>query len=231
MCDLEIMSQNPFRIIAAFVFIGFLATLGLLLLFIIAPDASQFHLPVDTSINSQLIYPSNMTRTQADQNILSVVIDNFFIVGYTGIFFGAFLYIRETNYYAKFALVFGLLTSITDFIENAMVVAISNSMVIGYKPDPLLWGLFWSISALKDISAYVSTFTFANLFLHTLNQNLTIRSKKVIFIVLLLSFAFIGSLGLFSPAFLTLRNILFVLDLLIASILFYKTDESLLTKT
>lgn len=230
------MNQNPFKIISAFIFIGFLATLGLFFLSFVAPNASQFHLPADSSINTQLLYPSNMTRNQADQNIFSVVIDNFFIVGYTGIFFGAYLYLREGeknnfNYYAKFALVFGLLTTITDFIENAMVVAISNSMVIKYQPDPLLWGLFWSISSLKDISAYVSTFTFAILFLLTLNTKPLIRFNKIVFIVLLLLFAFIGSLGLFSPLFLTLRNILFVFDLLIASILFYKTDASILTKT
>lgn len=225
------MVQNPFKIISVFVFIGFLATMGLLLLQFIAPDASQFHLPASASMSMQMIMPSSMTRVQADQNIWSVIIDNFFIIGYTGIFFGAYLYVKEANYYAKFALIFGLIVTIADFIENAMVVAISNSMVIGYNPDPLLWGLFWSISALKDISAYVSTFTFAILFLLTLNDKPSVRSNKIIFIILLLAFALIGSLGLFSPLFLTFRNILFVLDLVIAGYLFFKTDPSIISQT
>ena len=224
------MTQHSFKIISLFVFIGFLATVCLLFLLFIAPDASQFHLPAADSTSIQLLMPSTMTRDQANQNIFSVIIDNFFIIGYTGIFLGAYLYIKDAGYYAKFALTFGLITTVTDFIENAMVVAISNSMVIGYKPDPFLWGLFWSISSLKDISAYVSTFTFAMLFLVTLNDKPAIRSKKIIFSILLLLFAFIGSLGLFSPLFLTLRNILFVLDLIIACILFYRTDESILSK-
>lgn len=101
-------------------------------------------------------------------------------------------------------------------------------MTIGYKPDPHLWGLFWSINAVKDISAYVSAFTFAVLFLLTLNDKPAIHFNKLVFAVLFILFAFIGSLGLFSPLFLTLRNVLFVVDLLIAAFLFYKTDESIL---
>ena len=200
--------------------------MGLLLLGFIAPEGTQFHLPSDLSL--QFTMPSSMTRTQADQNILSVIVDNFFIVGYTGIFLGAYLYVKEMGYYAKFALIFGLITSLMDIFENAMVVAISNSMVIGFHPDPLLWGLFYSISALKDISAYISTFTYAILFLISLNYKPAIRLNKLVFIILLILFAIIGSLGLFSPLFLNLRNILFVLDLIIASYIFYKTDESIL---
>lgn len=220
------MKASPFKIIASFVFVGFLATMGLLVLRFVAPNASQFHLPSDSAI--QLVMPSTMTRAQADENIWSVIIDNFFIVGYTGIFFGAYLYIKDIGYYAKFALFFGLVTTLTDIIENAMVVAISNSMTFGYQPDPLLWGLFWSISALKDISAYVATFTFALLFLVTLNEKPSIRTNKLVFVILLFLFAIIGSLGLFSPMFLNIRNILFVVDLVIASYIFYKTDNSIL---
>ena len=220
------MTNSQFKIISVFVFLGFLATMGLLLLSFIAPDASQFHLPSDNAV--QLLMPSTMTRDQANQNIWSVIIDNFFIVGYTGIFIGSYLYIKEAGFYAKFALIFGLVTTATDIIENAIVVAISNSMTIGYQPDPLLWGLFWSISAVKDISAYVSAFSFAILFLLTLNDKPTVRFNKLVFAVLFILFAFIGSLGLFSPLFLTLRNVLFVVDLLLASYFFYKTDESIL---
>ena len=220
------MTNSQFKIISVFVFLGFLATMGLLLLSFIAPDASQFHLPSDNAV--QLLMPSTMTRDQANQNIWSVIIDNFFIVGYTGIFIGSYLYIKEAGFYAKFALIFGLVTTATDIIENGIVVAISNSITIGYQPDPLLWGLFWSISAVKDISAYVSAFTFAILFLLTLNDKPAIRFNKLVFAVLFILFAFIGSLGLFSPLFLTIRNVLFVVDLLLASYLFYKTDESIL---
>ena len=220
------MNNSQFKIISVFVFLGFLATMGSLLLIFIAPDASQFHLPSDNAV--QLLMPSSMTRDQANQNIWSIIMDNFFIVGYTGIFIGSYLYIKEAGYYAKFALIFGLVTSATDIIENGIVVAISNSMTIGYKPDPLLWGLFWSISAVKDISAYVSAFSFAILFLLTLNDKPPVRFNKLVFAVLFILFAFIGSLGLFSPLFLTIRNVLFVVDLLLASYLFYKTDESIL---
>jgi len=223
------MSQNTFKIISAFVFLGFLATMGLLALRFIAPTASQFHLPAEG--DTDLVFPTTMTREQADANIWSVIIDNFFIVGYTGIFIGAYLYVREVDYYAKFAFVFGLVTTAMDIVENAFIVAISNSMAMttSYKPEPLLWGIFWSISAVKDISAYISAFTFAVLFLLTLNDKPSLRSNKLIFVVLLLFFALIGSLGLFNPTFLTIRNVLFVLDLVIASILFYKTDESVLS--
>ncbi len=220
------MAQSQFKIISAFVFLGFIATMGLLLLGFIAPDASQFHLPSDQAV--QLLMPSTMTRDQANQKIWSIIIDNFFIVGYTGIFIGSYLYVRKVGYYAKFALIFGLVTTATDVIENAIVVAISNSMTIGYQPDPLLWGFFWSISALKDISSYVAAFSFAVLFVLTLNDDPSVRFNKIVFTILFALFAFIGSLGLFSPLFLTLRNVLFVVDLIIASYLFYKTDESIL---
>ena len=223
------MAISQFKIIGTFIFLGFLATMGLLVLSFIAPDANQFHLP--SSEAPDTLMPSTMTRDQADQNIWSVIVDNFFITGYTGIFLGAYLYVKEAGYYAKLALIFGLVTTATDIIENAMVVAISNSMVIGYQPDPLLWGLFWSISAVKDISAYVSAFTFAILFFLTLNDLPLIRFNKLVFVILFALFAFIGSIGLFIPFFLTLRNVLFVVDLLLASYLFYKTDESILQKT
>ena len=220
------MAQSQFKIISAFVFLGFIATMGLLLLTFVAPDASQFHLPSDEAVH--LLMPTTMTRDQANQNIWSIIIDNFFIVGYTGIFIGSYLYVKKAGYYAKFALIFGLVTTATDIIENAIVVAISNSMTIGYQPDPLLWGLFWSISALKDISAYISAFSFTILFVLTLNDEPTIRFNKAVFAILFALFAFIGSIGLFFPLFLTLRNILFVVDLIIASYLFYRTDESIL---
>jgi hypothetical protein len=220
------MQKNPFKIISAFVFLGFLATMGLLILRFVAPEASQFHLPSSESI--QLIMPSTLTRAQADQNIWSIIVDNFFIAGYTGIFFGAYLYIKDAGYYAKFALIFGLVTTVTDIIENGMVVAISNSMVIGYQPESLLWGIFWTISSIKDISAYIATFSFAVLFLVTLYDKPTIRTNKIVFAVIFLLFSFIGSLGLFSPAFLNLRNLLFVIDLVIATIVFYRTDPVIL---
>lgn len=73
------MAQSQFKIISVIVFLGFLATMGLLLLSFLAPDASQFHLPSDQVV--QLLMPTSMTREQANQNIWSVIVDNFFIVG------------------------------------------------------------------------------------------------------------------------------------------------------
>ena len=219
------MTKQNYKLVSFIVFIGFVATLLFIVLMALYPDGGQFHNYADRSEKAAVL-----TAAQAQVNIYYIIVDNFFIVGYSGIFYGLYRLIQKDDaYWSKFALTFGLITVGLDFIENGFVVMLNNGIVSGFSPDPLVWNFFWLVSALKDIAAYISVFTFVLLLLYTLQSDPAVRSTKLVFIVLLGLFAFIGSLGLFSPLFLKLRGLLFVIDLAIASFLFYRMPSRSIT--
>ena len=214
------MTNSKFKLVGLIVFIGFIATLFFIVLMIMYPDSGQFHDYADRATQA-----ATLTPEQAQINIYTIIVDNFFIVGYSAIFYGLYLIAKESDeFWAKLGLIFGFITVFTDLIENGFVVSINNGIAAGFQPDNLVWSIFWTISAIKDISSYMCAFLFVVLLAYSLNVDPKLRVKKAIFIILLGSFSIIGSLGLFSPLFLQIRSALFVIDLLIASILFYTIE-------
>ena len=170
------MAKSNFKLIGLIVFIGFVATLFFMILMVLYPESGQFHEYTDRANK----VPS-LTAEEAQINIYTIIVDNFFIIGYTGIFYGLYVLLKDSDeFWPKLGFTFGLITVFTDLIENGFVVAINNGIAAGFQPDGLIWSVFWTNSAIKDISAYMSVFTFVILLAYTLNEDPNLRLRKLI---------------------------------------------------
>lgn len=219
----SVSTVSQMRLATIFVSLGFLITLGLIGITLLDNDAGQFHDPM----NPQMIVADNSSENRTTLNLLSIALDNFFILGYTAIFYVMYLFTKHVNFWAKTGLALGLSTAVFDVLENAILVML-NRIGTNFTPDPLIWVVLWFFTFVKDISSYMSGFVFAVLLIATLNHTPELRMTKIIIGFMLILYIIIGSLGLINPLFLTIRNLAFVANLFIASILFYRiSDESL----
>lgn len=214
---------SKFKVLTVFVIIGFLMTIGLIVLTIMFPDSlGQIHeIESPISIANKIGDPE-----QRNISLYSVIIDNFFILGYFALFYGAYLLTKDLDaIIPKTAFIFGIFTAVFDILENSLLLGILNSIPVGYTPEDLIFSIFWFFMSVKDIFAVLATFIFAILLLIGLNDQKSIRIHKIILAGFLLLFTFLGSLGLMSPFFLQLRNISFVIDLAVASGIFYSISH------
>ena len=113
-----------------------------------------------------------------------------------------------------------------DILENAVLLGLLNGVPVGYEPVDLMFGIQWLFMSIKDISSVIATLIFAVLLIISLNK--TDRNKGAILLlaVFLLLYTILGSIGLMDPLFLQLRNISFVLDMAVASAVFYAISRS-----
>jgi hypothetical protein len=210
----------PIRLTAIMILLGFVMTLGMISINILDIKAVQYHDPKD-SVEITNDIKDNPDRVNLI--LLGILFDNFFILGYTGIFYALYLYTKHTNFWAKIGIIAGFSTAIFDIIENAIQVALLQGISEGWDPNNLIWVFLWGFTFIKDISSYLAGFVFIVLLIVTINDSPELKTTKLIVAVLLGIYVLVGSLGLVNPAFLLIRNLSFVIDLLIAGILFYKT--------
>jgi hypothetical protein len=143
------------------------------------------------------------------------------MIGYLAIFYGLFLLTRDKEkLLSMVAFALGSLTFISDLVENAFQVALLTGVPNGWVPADNVFSSFWVVMYIKDISSYMAGFTFIVLLLLSLNTPPEIRVSKTIFVVLLGLYVGLGTIAIIDPSLLILRNLSFMIDLLIASILF-----------
>lgn len=153
--------------------------------------------------------------------LASLVFDNFFIVGYVSIFYGLFLITNERDrFISMLGFALGLTTGFTDLLENALQVSLLNGIPNGWIPADNVFSSLWTVMYVKDISSYMAGFVFIVLLLLSLNTPMDVRISKVIFVILLGLYVFLGVIALIEPFLLVFRNLSFMIDLLIASMLF-----------
>lgn len=153
--------------------------------------------------------------------LASLVFDNFFIIGYVSIFYGLFLITKERDrFISMLGFALGLTTGFTDLLENALQVALLNGVPNGWVPTDNIFSSLWMVMYVKDISSYMAGFVFVVLLLLTLNAPMELRMSKVIFVILLGLYVSLGVVALVEPSLLVFRNLSFMVDLLIASLLF-----------
>lgn len=207
------------KVVSVFIFLGFLMTLGMTATIFLNPGGGNLYevRPIGNVI-ADLV-----AATAQDINIklASLVFDNFFMIGYLAIFFGLFILTREKEeLIAKVAFLLGSLTFVSDMVENAFQVALLTGIPNGWVPADNVFSSLWVVMYVKDISSYMAGFTFIVLLLLSLNDAPDIRTSKIVFMVLLGLYVGLGVIAIIEPSFLVFRNLSFMIDLLVASLLF-----------
>ena len=216
---------SKFKVLTVFVLIGFVMTLGLVVLTILFPDSSgQYHEIINPAdIKTELVTNSE----QANISLYSIIIDNFFILGYFSLFYGAYLLTKHLDpVLPRVGFIMGISTAVFDILENAVLLGLLNGVPAGYEPVDLMFGIQWLFMSIKDISSVIATLIFAVLLLLSLNKTEMNRVAILVLAIFLLMYTVLGSLGLMNPLFLQLRNLSFVLDMAVASVVFYSISRS-----
>ncbi len=207
------------KVASAFIFLGFLMTLGMTVTIFLNPGGGNLYevRPI-ANVIADLIGAS---AQDINIKLASLVFDNFFMIGYLAIFFGLFLLTREKEeLISKIAFLLGSLTFISDLVENAYQVALLTGVPNGWVPADNVFSSLWVVMYVKDISSYMSGFTFIVLLLLSLSNPPEFRTSKVLFVVLLGLYVGLGVVAIIEPSFLVFRNLSFMIDLLVASLLF-----------
>ena len=214
-----------FRVLTVFILIGFLMTLGLVFLTVAFPDSSgQYHEIINPAdIKTELATNSE----QVNISLYSIVIDNFFILGYFALFYGAYLLTKHLDpVLPRVGFIMGISTAVFDILENSVLLGLINGVPAGYEPVDLMFGIQWLFMSIKDISSVIATLIFAVLLILSLNKTEKNKTLILVLAVFLLFYTILGSLGLMDPLFLQLRNLSFVLDMAVASVVFYSISRS-----
>jgi len=207
------------KTVSVFIFLGFLMTIGMTVMTLLNPGGgSLYEVRAIGNVIADLIAAS-----AADINItlVSLVFDNFFIIGYLCIFYGLFLITKERDrVISMIGFALGLTTGFTDLIENAFQVALLTGVPNGWVPADSVFSSLWIVMYVKDISSYMAGFVFIVMLLLSLNDRQEIRLSKMVFVILLGLYVSLGVIAIIEPSFLVFRNLSFMIDLLIGSLLF-----------
>ena len=209
------------KIASVFIFLGFLMTLGMVATIFLNPGGGNLYevRPI-TNVIADLVGAS---AQDINIKLASLVFDNFFMIGYLAIFFGLFLLTREKEeLIAKVAFLLGSLTFISDLVENAYQIALLTGVPNGWVPADNVFSSLWVVMYVKDISSYMAGFTFIVLLLLSLSNPPEFRTSKVVFVFLLGLYVGLGVVAIIEPSFLVFRNLSFMIELLVASLLFHQ---------
>ena len=209
------------KIASVFIFLGFLMTLGMVTTIFLNPGGGNLYevRPI-TNVIADLVGAS---AQDINIKLASLVFDNFFMIGYLAIFFGLFLLTREKEeLIAKVAFLLGSLTFISDLVENAYQIALLTGVPNGWVPADNVFSSLWVVMYVKDISSYMAGFTFIVLLLLSLSNPPEFRTSKVVFVFLLGLYVGLGVVAIIEPSFLVFRNLSFMIELLVASLLFHQ---------
>jgi hypothetical protein len=207
------------KVVSVFIFLGFLMTMGMTATIFLNPGGGNlYELRPIANVIADLV-----AATAQDINIklASLVFDNFFMIGYLAIFYGLFLLTRDKeNLIAKVAFSLGSLTFVSDMVENALQVALLTGVPNGWVPADNVFSSLWIVMYVKDISSYMAGFSFIVLLLLSMNDAPDVRTSKMVFVVLLGLYVGLGVVAIIEPSFLVFRNLSFMIDLFVASLLF-----------
>ena len=214
------------KVVSIFIFLGFLMTLGMTATTILNPGGGNLYevRPI-ANVIADLVGAS---AQDVNIKLANLVFDNFFMIGYLSIFYGLFLLTKDKeDLIAKVALTLGGLTLISDLVENAYHIALLTGVPNGWVPADSVFSSMWLVMYVKDISSYMAGFTFIILLLLSLGDPPEFKSSKLIFVILLGLYVGLGVVAIIEPSFLIFRNLSFMIDLLIASLLFRQLSAKL----
>lgn len=203
-----------FKAIAYLTTLGFLMALGMVTISLGAGDTDlALDHPQDIDEMNDTILDNK------NQVLLLITLDTYFIAGYTALFIGLYLILKESSeVMAKIGLAFGLATSFGDVIENSIQYALVFGVHENWTPDPSIYGIFWMIAYFIDISSYVAALVFGISLISDPDFAKNYRSLGL----LLLVYAGIGFFAFFSSLFGLLRSLFFVIGIAYSSFVFYR---------
>jgi sulfite exporter TauE/SafE len=207
------------KVASVFIFLGFLMTLGMTATTLLNPGGGDlYEVRLIGNVIADLVGAS---AQDINIKLAALVFDNFFMIGYLCIFYGLYLLTRDgEKLIAKVAFLLGSLTFLTDMIENAIQVALLTGVPNGWVPTDSVFSSLWVVMYVKDISSYMAGFTFIVLLLVFMSNPPEFRTSKLVFVILLGLYVGLGVIAIIEPSFLLFRNLSFMIDLLIASLLF-----------
>ncbi len=207
------------KVVSFFIFFGFLMTLGMTATTLLNPGGGNlYELRPIANVIADLVAAS---AQDINIKLAGLVFDNFFMIGYLAIFYGLLILTREKEeLIAKVAFALGSLTFISDIVENAFQVALLTGVPNGWVPVDSVFSSMWLVMFVKDISSYMAGYTFIILLVLSLSDPPEFKAFKLIFVVLLGLYVIFGVIAIIEPSFLIFRNLSFMIDLLLASLLF-----------
>ena len=207
------------KTVSVFIFLGFLMTIGMTAMTLLNPGGgSLYEVRAIGNVIADLLAAS---ATDINITLVSLVFDNFFIIGYLCIFYGLFLITKERDrVISMMGFALGLTTGISDLIENAFQVALLTGVPNGWVPADSVFSSLWIVMYVKDISSYMAGFVFIVMLILSLSDRQEIRLSKMVFVILLGLYVSLGVIAIIEPSFLVFRNLSFMIDLLIGSLLF-----------
>ncbi|MFX1271458.1 MAG: hypothetical protein ACFFAX_07205 [Promethearchaeota archaeon] len=222
------MTDNSIRLRMAsvFVFIGFLMTLGLTAVTLMSRGGSQLHEAMDPQVIIDDL--SSATAADIDIRLAGIVFDTFFMVGYMAVFYGLYVLTKDKEaFFPKLALALGLTTGFCDLVENAIQVALFNGIPAGWSPDGLYFATLWSFTFVKDLTSYMAGMVFIVLLILTLSDPPNLRSTKLFLAILVGLYVVIGSIAVVESSFLLVRNLSFMIDMLLGSLILFRASNAL----
>ncbi|MHA2025031.1 MAG: hypothetical protein ACW98U_03935 [Candidatus Thorarchaeota archaeon] len=213
------------KVASIFIFLGFLMTLGMVAAIFLNPGGGDLYNV--RPIASVILDLQEATAQDINIKLTNLVFDNFFMIGYLAIFYGLFLLTRtKEKLFAKVAFALGSLTFISDLIENAYQIAILTGVPNGWVPADNVFSSLWMFMYVKDISSYMAGFTFIVLLLLSMSDPPEFRTSKLVFVILLGLYVGLGVIAIIEPSFLVFRNLSFMIDLFVTSLLFRRLAAS-----
>jgi hypothetical protein len=218
------------KVAAVFVFIGFLMTIGMTVGTLLDPEGGQFHEATDPQ---NII--NDLTTAQPGEislQLAGIVFDTFFIVGYVGIFYGMYLLIKEKEpFFPKLALALGLMTGFCDMVENAIHVALLNGIPAGWTPDDMYFATLWSFTFIKDLTSYMAGMIFIVMLIVALSNPPEMKIYKIVLAILVALYVGLGSIAIVENSFLILRNLSFMIDMLLGALILNRISSHLPPET
>jgi hypothetical protein len=214
------------KVVSIFIFLGFLMTLGMTATTLLNPGGGNLY--EVRPIGNVIIDLASSSTLDIDIKLASLVFDNFFIIGYLCIFYGLYLITKEKDHViSMLGLALGLITGFSDLLENALQVALLTGIPNGWVPADHVFSSLWMVMYVKDISSYMAGFVFIVMLLLSLNIPPEVEISKLVFVLLLVLYVSLGVIAIIEPTFLVFRNLSFMIDLLIASLLFRQMANTL----
>jgi hypothetical protein len=208
---------SKYRIASVIVVVGALAVLDMLILSFFAPEEA---LTLDQAGSIAEFYTT--VAEQQNYALLQLILDTVFIAGYTALFAGLWLIIRDfSDIIAHISLALGLIVAFGDLLENAILFALVLGIPNGWNPEPSIFNIVWTANLLIDITSYVAAIFFGLQFIIIFMHN----RLKLIIGVLFVSYAVIGLLTLLEPAFFLVRTALFVIGLGLGAYMLFNEHE------
>ncbi|MHA2252699.1 MAG: hypothetical protein ACXAD7_20210 [Candidatus Kariarchaeaceae archaeon] len=202
---------------------GWIALIGVFMA--IAMVITALYFPEEATSLDRPNDPEKLKDTVRESELealIFVTLDTFFIIGYTSLFIGMYLIMRDIHpLVSLIAISFGLITSLSDLIENALLFAFIKGVPLGWEPDTMFYVILWMVSYFIDSCSYVTAVLFGIMLVKSFPRG----NNKSIIGILFLGYALIGFLAYLDLFFLLVRSFVFVIGLGFAAITLLREPE------